>query len=120
VSTEHFSFWEWLLSLFDPPPLESMTRLQKIGRICLFVTSLFLISVFSSSLAAAGIFTIQHVYRWTSGFPALVSDLGIIFFCMVINTLCVFVLLEVKKADRKLLSRRPRSTAAGTDRKKDK
>jgi len=45
----------------------------------------------------------------------LLRDLGIIFVSMVVNTICVIVLLQIKKADRKLIQPPEASTEHGID-----
>jgi len=80
-----------------------MTRAQKVGRVFVFTLTLVVISIFFSMLAAAGIFALEHARRMAGGFPELAGDLAIIFVSMMINAVCVIVLLEVRKADRKLI-----------------
>ncbi len=89
--------------MVNPPPLHAMSYWQKMGRIFLFSTTLIMISVLSSMLAAVGIFTLQHVRHMMSGAPQLLGDIAIILVCMLINTLCVMVLLKVKNADQRLI-----------------
>jgi len=93
----------WLISLINPPPLRTMTRVQKVARVFVFTMVLLMICILSSMLAAAGIFILQHASHMFSGFSELIGDLGIIFFSMVVNALCVMVLLKIKAADQSLI-----------------
>ena len=97
------SIFAWLLELFDPPPRESMTRLQKIGRTFLLTGTLVVVCILSAMLGAAGIFIFQKEHDMANSARELLRDLGIIFVSMIINTFCVMVLLQIRKADRKLI-----------------
>lgn len=104
MSTSNYSLFSWLLSLVNPPPRDSMTTLQKVARVFFFTTSLIVICILLSMMAAVGIYTIQHIYHWGRGIPGLMADLGIIFVSMLVNTFCVVVLLKVKNADLLLMN----------------
>ena len=80
-----------------------MTLAQKLGRIFLFTTTLVIISVLSSTLAAAAIFAFQHSLKTSGGYAELAGDVGIIYFSMMVNAVCVIVLLGIRKADHKLI-----------------
>ncbi len=101
MTTKPFSIIAWLISLFDPPPKAAMTQMQKLKHIFAFVTTLLVISVLSSLLAASGIYILEHVYRWSQGYKEWFGDIGIIFIGMTINTLCVLIILEFRKPNRK-------------------
>jgi len=93
----------WLISLINPPPLNSMTRWQKTARIVLFTATMVVTCILLSMVAAAAIFTLQHEKRLHKGLPELAEDLGIILLSMIVNTLCVLLLLRIKQADQKLI-----------------
>jgi len=97
------SILAWLLNLFDPPPLKLMTRSQKVGRVFLMTGTLVVVCILSAMLGAAGIFLVQQGHDMASNVHDLLRDLGIIFVSMLVNTVCVVVLLEIRKADRKLI-----------------
>ena len=116
VLTRPYFILEWLISLFNPPPLESLTHVQKTARIFLFTMALVMLCILLSMLAAAGVFVLEHARRMIGSFSELAGDLGIIFVSMMINTICVIVLLEISKADRKLIPPPETPTQPGTDR----
>jgi hypothetical protein len=93
----------WLISLINPPPLQSMSRLQRVARVFLFTVALVLICILSSMLAAIGIFVFQHLRDLFRGIPLLAGDLSIIFVSMLVNALCVMVLLKIKHTDQKII-----------------
>jgi hypothetical protein len=98
-----FSILAWLLNLFDPPPLAKMSRRQKIGRVFLLTGTLVVVCLITAMLGAVGIFIMQQGRDMASSMRDLLHDVGIIFVCMIINAFCVIVLLEIKKADHKLI-----------------
>jgi hypothetical protein len=105
----------WLAHLFNPPPLESMTLTQKVGRVFLVALTLVVICILSAMLGALGIFLAQKAHGMLASTPELLDDLAIIFASMIVNTICVIVLLEIRKADRKLIP--PPETKPEGDRK---
>ena len=105
----------WLAHLFNPPPLESMTLTQKVGRVFLVALTLVVICILSAMLGALGIFLVQKAHGMLAGTPELLDDIAIIFASMVVNTICVIVLLEIRKADRKLVP--PPETEPESERK---
>jgi len=92
----------WLISLVNPPPRASMTRMQKVSRVFLFTMALLMVCVISSMAAAVGIYALQRGHQMLMGFPMLVDDVAIIAASMIVNTICVLVLLRIKHADQKL------------------
>jgi len=92
----------WLLNLFDPPPLSSMTLAQKAGRIFLFCATLVVGSILVAMLGAVGLFVMEKG-REMDSMPEFLNGLGIIVVGIVVNAICVFVLLHFKKADTKLV-----------------
>lgn len=98
-----FSILAWLVNLFDPPPLQSMSRNQKVGRVFLLTGTLVVVCILTAMLGAAGIFLMQRGHDMISNVRDLLRDVGIIFVSMIVNTICVIVLLEIRKADHKLI-----------------
>jgi len=92
----------WLISLVNPPPRDSMTRLQKVSRVFLFTMALMMLCIICSMAASVGIYILQRGHQMLLGFPMLVDDVAIIGASMIINTICVLVLLKIKSADQKL------------------
>jgi hypothetical protein len=100
----------WILNLFDPPPLKSMTLVQKTGRILFFSGTLVVGSVLVAMIGAVGIYLIERG-RELGDTPKFFQGLSIILVGIVVNTLCVLVLIQLKNADHKLLPpTRPRAT----------
>jgi len=110
-----FSILAWLFDLFDPPPLRSMSRAQKIGRAFLLTGTLVVVCILTAMLGAVGVFIFQREHDMAGSIRDLLRDLGIIFVSMVVNTICVIVLLQIKKADRKLIQPPEASTEHGID-----
>ena len=97
------SILAWLVNLFNPPPLQAMNRLQKVGRVFLFSITLVVVCILLSMFAAACIFTLQHARHMIISRPELIGDACIIFVSMLVNSLCVMVLLAIRRADHKLV-----------------
>ena len=92
----------WLMELFNPPPLNSMTLYQKTGRILLFVASLVVGSVLFAMVGALGLYIMERG-RELRDTPQFYHGLLIVMVGIAVNVGCVFVLLQIKKADTKLL-----------------
>jgi hypothetical protein len=105
--SQSFATLIWLINLFNPPPLASMSRLQKVGRVFLVTLTLMLSCTLTAMLGAVGIFLIQRERAMLSSMPELLGGLEIIFTGVCVNAICVVVLFQVKKADRKLMSAQP-------------
>jgi hypothetical protein len=93
---------QWLLNLFDPPPLKSMTLSQKAGRIFLLTFTLLVGSVLFAMVGAVGLFIMERG-RELRDTPQFYHGLLIIFVGMAVNAGCIFILLQIKKADTKLV-----------------
>ena len=106
----------WLANLFDPPPLESMSLTQKVSRVFLVALTLVVICILTAMLGALGIFLVQKAHGMLGGAPELLDDLAIIFVSMIVNTICVIVLLAIKRADRKLIPPPKNSLPSATHR----
>ncbi len=99
------SILTWVVNLFDPPPLDSMNRVQKVGRVFMVTMSLVLGSILAAVVTGIGIYLVQRGHEMVTSVPHLLTGLGIIFTSIVVNTICVLVLLAVKRADQKLIPR---------------
>jgi hypothetical protein len=109
------SILAWLLNLFDPPPLKLMSRSQKIGRVFFLTGTLLVVCFLTAMLSAVGIFIVQRIHDMVTSVRDLLRDLGIIFASMIINAACVIVLLEIRKADHKLIQPPEPSAKPETD-----
>jgi hypothetical protein len=96
-----FAIVTWLINLFDPPPLASMNRSQKMSRALLVTLTLILSCILTAMLGAVGIFVVERGRHMLNSIPELLGGLGIIFTGVCVNAICVVV------TDRKLLSPRP-------------
>jgi hypothetical protein len=92
----------WLMELFNPPPLKSMTLFQKTGRILLFTLSLVIGSILFAMVGALGLYLMERG-RELRDVPQFYHGLMIVMVGVAVNVGCVFVLLQIKKADTKLL-----------------
>lgn len=98
-----FSIFHWLLNLFNPPPLKSMTLRQKVSRIFLITITLLTICILSSMLVTLGIFLAERGSRLLADVPHLASVFEIVFISACVNTICVMALFQIKKFDHKLM-----------------
>jgi ABC-type Fe3+-siderophore transport system permease subunit len=93
----------WIMELFNPPPLESMTLAQRTGRIFMFTFTLVVASVIFAMLGALGLYIMERG-RELRNSPQFYHGLLIVLTGIAVNFLCVFILLQVKKADTKLMT----------------
>ena len=107
LSPRSSSILDWLMHLFNPPPRQTMSFAQKLGRIVLFCTTLIVLSILLSMAAAVGIFAFEHAHHMIMSTPELLDQVCIIFIGMLVNTLCVMALLAVRRADHKLVPPEP-------------
>ncbi len=104
-----FSIFPWLLGLFDSPPLDTLTQVQKVGRVFLVTVSLVVVCILTAMLLALGIFLIERSHLI---FTALMEDnfsvvarmTGILALSVGVNVFCVFILFQVRRLDRNLMS----------------
>jgi hypothetical protein len=98
-----FSILGWLLDLFNAPPRESMTRRQKVGRMLLVSGTLVILCILGAMVGAVGIFVLQRLSRALSQNSDLWNTAAVIIVGVGVNALCVFILFQVKKFDRRLM-----------------
>ncbi len=91
-----------MLELFDPPPLESLTFAQKVGRVILLSSTLVVGSILAAMLGALGLFLLEKGRR-LGHTPEFLQGMAIIAAGIGVNALCVIALFLIKKADTKLL-----------------
>jgi hypothetical protein len=97
------SLGRWLLALFNAPPRASMTFLQKVGRIFLVTVALFTFSVFSGLVIALGLFLVQRIETGEVGNYPMAKVLAILLDSVLVNVVCVFILLQIKRLDETLI-----------------
>jgi hypothetical protein len=92
----------WIMELFNPPPLESMNLVQRAGRVVILTISLVIGSILFAMAGAVGLYIMERG-RELRDTPQFYHGLIIVLVGVAVNICCVFVLLQVKKADTKLL-----------------
>jgi hypothetical protein len=97
------SLGSWLLALFNAPPRASMTFLQKFGRIFLVTIALFTFSVFSGLVLALALFLVQRIESGRIGDYPMAKVLAILLDSVLVNVVCVFILLQIKRLDETLI-----------------
>jgi len=100
----------WLLNLFDPPPLKSMTMSQKVGRVVLLSGTLVIGSILVAMLGALGLYLVERG-RELRDTPEFYKGIGIILTGIVVNTFCVLILVQLKRVDHKLIPPTRRASA---------
>ena len=90
------------MQLFNPPPLDSMTAMQKTGRVVILSGTLVVASILAAMLGALTLFLVERG-RELGERPNFYSGLGILLIGLAVNLGCVFVLLQIKKADTRLV-----------------
>jgi len=79
-----------------------MNLAQKAGRVILLSTTLVVASILVAMLGALGLFVMEWG-REMGNAPEFVNGIGIIFVGICVNAACVIVLVQLKKADNKLV-----------------
>jgi hypothetical protein len=97
-----FAIMHWLMNLFDPPPLKSMTFSQKLGRVFLFSGTMVIGSILVAMLGALGLYLIQRG-RELGQTPEIYKGAIIILTAVVVNTFCVLILIQLKRVDHHLV-----------------
>jgi uncharacterized membrane protein YidH (DUF202 family) len=97
-----FSLGGWLINLFDPPPLSSMNLRQKTGRVILLSATLVIGSILVAMLGALGLYLMERG-RELGSTPEFFNGVAIIFVGVGVNAVCFLVLIQIKKADTKLV-----------------
>jgi hypothetical protein len=100
-----FSIGPWLVDLVNPPPRASLTLSQKAGRVLLVTVTLVTLCVIAALLLSLGFFAWQRSREVLMGIPQMVNVLKILTASIVVNVVCVTMLFQIKKVDRKLVPR---------------
>ncbi len=96
------SLFGWVVDMFNPPPLESMTLTQRAGRVFLLTLSMVTASIIFAMAGAVGLYIMERG-RELRDTPQFYHGLVIVLVGIAVNVGCVFVLFQVKKFDTKLL-----------------
>jgi hypothetical protein len=102
-----FSLGHWFVALFNPPPRDSLSFAQKTGRVVLVTVVLVTCSLISALAVAVSLFLIQRVEAGRVGSIPLIKVLAILLDSVLVNVVCVFVLLQIKRLDESLIPRGP-------------
>ena len=98
----HTSLFGWVVDMFNPPPLESMTLTQRAGRVFLLTLAMVVASILFAMAGAVGLYVMERG-RELRDTPQFYHGLVIVLVGIAVNAACVFVLLQVKKLDSRLL-----------------
>ena len=79
-----------------------MTTAQKAGRVIALTSTLVVGSIIVAMLGALGLYLVQKG-REIGSTPELLKGLGIIFVGVIVNVVCAFILLQIKRSDAKLV-----------------
>jgi hypothetical protein len=88
----------WLANLFNPPPLGSMNRGQKVGRICLVALTLFFGCVVAAILGTLGLWMAGQA-RAAMQVPTGLEGMTIVVVGLMGNILCLRTLLAIRRND---------------------
>jgi hypothetical protein len=102
----------WLVHLFNPPPLTSMSTGQKVGRVLLFTAALVTLCLISAMVLAAGIFLVERLPRlaatiFTNDLSQVERMAGIVLLSIGVNSICICILLQIRRLDRGLMNEVP-------------
>jgi Kef-type K+ transport system membrane component KefB len=97
----------WGLHMFDPPPLQSMNRTQKVGRIFLVTITILVTCILTAMGAAVVLYLFERGRQMLGSVPELAAGLEIILAGAAVNAICVIMLFEIRKIDRKLMAGTP-------------
>ncbi len=98
-----FSIGPWLMELFDPPPRDSLSFWQKIGRVLLVTITLITLCIITALVLAVLFFLVQKGHDALSSMPQLKNALLILGVSIAVNLACVLALLQIKRLDRRLI-----------------
>jgi predicted Co/Zn/Cd cation transporter (cation efflux family) len=79
-----------------------MTTVQKTGRVLLFSGTLVIASIVFAMVGAVGLYLVERG-RELGDVPEFYHGLVIVLVGIAVNISCVFVLLQIKKADTHLV-----------------
>jgi ABC-type Fe3+-siderophore transport system permease subunit len=100
--TRSSSLGPWLVTLVNPPPLSSMNFWQKVGRVLLFSATLVVGSILAAMIGALALYLIERG-REMGRAPEFWNGVMIILAGISVNAACLVVLMQLKRADTKLM-----------------
>ena len=87
----------WFAHLFNPPPLTTLTRSQKIARSFLVALTLFACCIAVATLAAVALYLAGHAHEMAKD-RTTVAGVEIIFIAAIVNALCLRAILTIKRS----------------------
>ena len=102
-----FAIGPWLVDLINPPPRDSLSLLQKGWRVMLVTVTLVTLCIIFALLLSLGFFAWQRSREFLEGVPQVRNAITILVASILVNVACIFMLLQVKKLDRKLIPQPP-------------
>lgn len=97
-----FSIGPWLMDLINPPPRNTLTLAQKVWRSALITVTLVTLCIVVALVLSLGCFAWQRGREFAEG-PQVWNGLTILLASILINSACIFALLQIKKLDRKFV-----------------
>jgi uncharacterized membrane protein YidH (DUF202 family) len=92
------------MDLINPPPRDSLTFTQKVGRTVLVTVTIVTLCVILALVGALGMFAWQRSREFFEGAPDVRNALSILAASLIVNAACISALLQIKKLDRKLMA----------------
>jgi hypothetical protein len=103
IMKRFFSIGPWLMELINPPPRDTLSLLQKMGRMLLVTITLITLCVIGALFLSLGFFVWQRSRDVLMGIPQLMNVLTILSASVIVNAACVLALFQIKRIDRKLI-----------------
>ena len=94
----------WLLELFNPPLRDSLSIGQKVGRVLLITMTLVTLSIIVALVLALLLFGYDSGRDLAAHTPHLTGALKILAVSLVVNTICIKVLFQLKRLDERLMA----------------
>jgi threonine/homoserine/homoserine lactone efflux protein len=91
-----------LITLVNPPPLSTLNFLQKVGRVLLFTSTLVVGSILAAMIGALVLYLVERGAEMGRA-PEFWNGIGIILAGIGVNAVCLFALIQIKRADTKLM-----------------
>jgi len=91
------------MDLINPPPRNTLTLAQKAWRSALITVTLVTLCIVFALVASLGCFAWQRSREFVEGVPQVRNGITILIASVLINSACIFALLQIKKLDRKLV-----------------
>jgi hypothetical protein len=98
-----YSIGPWLMELINPPPRDTLSVVQKGGRVLLVTITLITLCIIGALVVSLVFFTWQRSRDVLRGIPQLMNVLMILSASIIINAACIVTLFQIKRIDRKLI-----------------